>query len=133
AAPQSGAAYGLFRPVHLADRSLSVADDLPEALRQLDHLLLRPHLDQGEAENRLLGLGERAVSHGDLSSGGGNAGTLRIEPTGGERPPLGVLLPPPPPHLGDLLLARGVGLGGRHQDPHLLPPWLRGAPAGPFC
>src|SRR6266536_2773163 len=49
----------------LADLPLAAAGDLPEAPRQLDRLFLRPRLDQRKAEDGLLGLGERAVGHGD--------------------------------------------------------------------
>src|SRR5947208_12281334 len=48
------------------DDARSVADDLPETLRELDRLFSGSHVDEGPADDRLLGLGERAVSDREL-------------------------------------------------------------------
>lgn len=60
----------VLRAEDLLDVTLTIADDLPEAPGQLDGLLLRARLDEREADNRLLRLGERPVGHGDTAAGG---------------------------------------------------------------
>src|SRR4051812_26196883 len=50
-----------LRAEDLLDRALAVADDPAEPAAQLDRLLLAADLDQREAGDRLLGLGERTV------------------------------------------------------------------------
>lgn len=56
------------RAVNLANLGLTVACHGKEALGKLDRLLFRLRLDQREATNNFLRLGEGAVGHGKLSS-----------------------------------------------------------------
>ena len=51
---------------HLADVALAVADYLPEPPGQFHRLVPGARLDQREADDHLLGLGERPVSQRDV-------------------------------------------------------------------
>src|SRR4030081_565828 len=63
--------------VHQADLALAVARQLEKALRQFDRLCLRFHLNDREAGDQLLGLGEGPVGNGEFSFGEPDARTLR--------------------------------------------------------
>src|SRR6185295_19630133 len=52
---------------HLQDLAGAVAGELHELARDADRLVARPDLDQREAVDQLLGLGERAIGHADLA------------------------------------------------------------------
>src|ERR1039457_236829 len=108
----------IFRAEHLTDVTLAVAGDLPEPLRQLERLLLRPHIDQREADNHLLGLGERTVGNSDLAASGLDVRAL-IQPSGRKQHAGPGQLLHQFAHLGEhRLIRRRTAAVSRHQEPH---------------
>src|SRR5690606_5043672 len=133
APPAAGSRAGdrVLRPEDLLDHAGAVPHDLPEPLGQLDRLLAAARLDQREAHDALLGLGERAVGDGDLAAGRGDARAAGLQPAGRQQHPCPGHLLDEPAHLdlgglvGNALVA---GVRRHHQEAHRC--LLRGAGAG---
>src|SRR5258705_6693540 len=56
-----------------AQLALAIARDLQEALGHFEHLGLRLHLEQREADDGIAGLRRRSLAHGDPPFGGAHA------------------------------------------------------------
>src|SRR5262249_41632154 len=103
---------------HLADVALAVPDDLPEPPGEFDRLLLGPRLDQREADDDFLGLGERSISQRDISAGSCDVGATVQATRGQQYPGPGHFLDESP-HLGEkLLVRRSAAAVDRHQEAH---------------
>src|SRR5688572_17215439 len=112
----------VFRLEDLADLDLPlVAGRVRHPLHPLDRLFLRFYLDEPEAGDQFLRLGERAVDDRALVPGKLHAGALRarMQPLAGQHDTRLRQLLVEPPHLGEQLLARhdpGLGVPARlHQ------------------
>src|SRR5882672_8991752 len=124
-----GLASGLRRLHQHAQLALAIARDLQEALDHLEHLRLRLHLEQREADDGITGLRGRSLAHGDLPFGGAHAGAegAREERAGRDQHARLRHLVHQLPHLGHVLRARRTGRSVRvgcvqAQDSHLRSP-----------
>src|SRR3954453_11790389 len=115
---------------HLADLALAVAGDLQEAPGQLDRVLLRVRLQQREAGDQLLRLGERAVRYAQLAAREPHARAQRARQAslGREQNARALHLLDQPAHLVHVCLRRRyAGLGGlvdRQESHRRVSVWL---------
>src|ERR1700677_1737840 len=107
-----------LRAEYLADVTLAVADDGPEPPGQLQRLVLGPHLDQREADDHLLGLGERPVGQRDAPAGRDEVRTA-VQAAGREQYPGPGQLLDEASHLAEELPhRRGAAALDRHEETH---------------
>jgi hypothetical protein len=111
--------YGPGGPPSRSARSRAVKPRLISSWSQRPRFcILGPHVDQGEADNHFLGLGERPVRQGDAAARGGDMRATVQPACRQQHPGLGQFLDKAP-HLGvQLLIGRRATAVQRHQEPH---------------